>query len=530
MKLVRMHIHSAPGCGGLLDGLKLQFRQMLAGPSRLPFAPLCLIGANGAGKSQFLQVVAEVFQSLIHAVAADEERNDGNPGNLFEIEYLIQRGKSEPAWVRASRGAKKGIKMEVFNGEDWLVCDLTEKETRQLLPCKVVGYTSGANETLSLPFILSRSGYAADVAKQAIETPTSDVSISDPALMAIDYGTHLEVLVANLLLSEAAQRKALLVDAKLGDLNTFRCVVQLGHAKAPTGGVKLTHELAGFITQLRRCSTCNSFDPDSKTHTFDFYVSDETRKAFKYFWSSALLLYSAFHKLAMLNDLAISRKIRKRFERETKQQKFATRLPEPQDEEKVFRFEEVTFSARTKGKVVDYVSLSDGEHQLAQLLGTMSMISFADVLFLLDEPESHFNPQWRVKFLSNLLQLPTAGGKRNKDSSAARQDCVLTTHSPFVPSDMPRDNVFVFSKDGNTSKVRVRHPNIETFGATFDGILSDCFDIAPPMSDVPKAMITTLLASQDPGAIERGMATLGDSVDKVMLADRLRRLIKLQGV
>lgn len=29
-----------------------------------------------------------------------------------------------------------------------------------------------------------------------------------------------------------------------------------------------------------------------------------------------------------------------------------------------------------------------------------------DVLFLLDEPESHFNPQWRVKFISRLLDLP----------------------------------------------------------------------------------------------------------------------------
>ncbi len=529
MKLIRIHIDSAPGCGGLLDGLDLQFRQMLVGPSRLPFAPICLVGANGAGKSQFLQVVAEIFQSLIHAVAPIEERNDGNPGILFEVQYLIQGGKSEPTLVRASRSAKKGIKIEVSEDEEWLVCDLAKKETRQLLPCKVVGYTSGANETLSLPFLLSRSGYAADVAKQAIEAPMSDAAISDPTLMSIDYGTHLEVLVANLLLGETIQRNALLADAKLGELNTFRCVVQLGHAKAPTGGVKLTRELAGFIDQLQRCSTCNAFDPDSKTYTFDFYVGDETRKAFKYFWSSALSLYSAFHKLAMLNDLAISRKIRKRFQKETKQQKFATRLPEPQDEEKVFRFEEVTFSVRTKGKVVDYVSLSDGEHQLAQLLGTMSMISFADVLFLLDEPESHFNPQWRVKFLSNILQLPTAGGKRSKNSNAARQDCVLTTHSPFVPSDMPRDNVFVFSKVGSPSKVTVRHPNIETFGATFDGILSDCFGIAPPMSDVPRVMITTLLSSKDPEAIERGMATLGDSVDKVMLADRLRQLIKLKG-
>ena len=228
----------------------------------------------------------------------------------------------------------------------------------------------------------------------------------------------------------------------------------------------------------------------------------------------------------MLNDLAIPKKTRDRFKRETQHRRFASRLPEPQDEDKVFRFEQVTFSARNHKAIVDYVSLSDGEHQLAQLLGTMCMLSFPGVLFLLDEPESHFNPKWRVKFLSRVLDLPTSFGRRADSGGAAHQDFILTTHSPFVPSDMPRERVFIFKKGMAADGITVSNPEIETFGTTFDSILAECFEIKPPISDVPRARIAELRESEDPQKIEAGLAELGDSVEKLLLADRLRQLQK----
>ncbi|ASE39923.2 hypothetical protein CEP68_10635 [Brevundimonas vesicularis] len=78
------------------------------------------------------------------------------------------------------------------------------------LPSLIVGYTSGDNETLSLPFFVSRSGYATDVAQAATfkggRSKTPGV-VADNRLLLIDYSTHLEVLVANLLL--AAQESCL---------------------------------------------------------------------------------------------------------------------------------------------------------------------------------------------------------------------------------------------------------------------------------------------------------------------------------
>lgn len=540
MKLTRVHIIKAATCGGLLDGLDIALRGEPGGSER--FDPLCLVGPNGAGKSQFLQVVAEAFQTTFHACAPDEERAPGNEGLQFEIEYYIRpAGARKAVLIRLSRKddgkRRSALRVDRKEGLDWVECPVGDARTRALLPTRVIGYTSGDNETLSLPFLVSRSGYAEAVATQALtrKSGAKQKPVQDTRLMLVDYGTHLEVLVANLVLGSLSERSALLQEAKLNDIHSFRCVVQLAHSAAPkigsrrgvgTGGkgVQLTAELEGYIDKLKRCSTCHSYAEKSETYIFDFLVTDDTRAAFAYFWSASIDLYSALHKLSMLNDLAIPKAARERLRRDIKSRRFASRLPEPQDEDRVFRFEQVRFLPKTGDGVVDYVSLSDGEHQLAQILGTMCMASSADALFLLDEPESHFNPQWRVKFTSRLLDLPTANGKRSGSRSAsARQDCLITTHSPFVPSDMRRENVLIFKKSKGVEVVR---PGIETFGATFDTILEECFDVSPPMSEVPRREIADLMETQDTDKIRAGVARLGDSVEKVFLLDRLRQLSK----
>ena len=540
MKLLRVHVISAATCGGLLDGLDVQLRQFVAESE--PFPPLCLIGPNGAGKSQFLQAVAEIFQTAAHAIVPGDERVDANSELEFDVEYLIRpaRARSD-VHVRITRTTQEGgrRRMAIFTktAEGWAECDIRAAETALLLPSKVVGYTSGGNETLSLPFLLSRSGYAADVARQALKETSDGAAIPDTRLMLVDYHTHLEVLVANLLLGTKPQRTALLADARVDDLHSFRCVIQLAHSAVPRTrravqkgagrkGVQLTAELEEYLTRLRRCATCYNYDENTETYTFDFFVTNETRSGVAHFWESALELYTALHKLAMLNDLAIPKTSRERFRKDVKARRFASRLPEPQDEDKVFRFERVNFVSSGTSAIVDYVSLSDGEHQLTQLLGTFCMVSFPGVLFLLDEPESHFNPQWRVKFVSRLLDLPTSGGVRRETSGVARQECLLTTHAPFVPSDMPRERVFIFSKDSQTGKVAVRHPDIETYGTTFDTVLEECFGVRPPIAKESLAEIDGLMKSEDPEAIRKGMDRLGESVEKAFVADRLRQLVQ----
>ena len=540
MKLLRVHVISADTCGGLLDGLDVWFRSPIMA-EYFDFDPLCLIGPNGSGKSQFLQVITEIFQSVYHACIPDEERLESNPDLQFEIEYLIRtEGAKDPVHILISRQSVNRRRPQFTiikkKKDEWEDCDLTAKSTQELLPKKVIGYTSGENETLSLPFLVSRSGYADEVGRTALSDDTQ-AQVADTRLMLIDYGTNLEVVVSNLLMNDGSQLKALLDDVRLKDLHSFRCIIQLAHSAVPKlpsrkrseskrKGVQLTPELEKYLDQLQRCATCYNYDEKEERYVFDFWVNDQTKAAFRYFWQSTLELYTSLHKLAMLNDLAIPKVTRERFRRDTRSRRFASRLPEPQDEDKVFRFDQVQFISSEKEKVVEYVSLSDGEHQLLQILGIFSMLSFSNVLFLLDEPELHLNPSWRVKFVSRLLDLPTKGGRRNveRKNQVGEQDCLLTTHAPFVPSDMARDKIFIFGKENGN--VKVEHPNVETFGTTFDTILEECFSVRPPISGVSRQEIEALMKSEDPEEIKKGMDRLGHSVEKVFLADHLQQVQK----
>jgi predicted ATP-binding protein involved in virulence len=98
----------------------------------------------------------------------------------------------------------------------------------------------------------------------------------------------------------------------------------------------------------------------------------------------------------------------------------------------------------------------------------------------------------------------------------------MTTHAPFVPSDMPRERVFIFTKE--MGEIKVRHPGIQTFGSRFDSILEECFGVRPPISGLSRAEIKRLMASNDVDEVRDGISRLGNSVDKVFLVDKLKRL------
>lgn len=530
MRLRLLKIEKSAAGGGLFDGAEIWFGREMDGKTNEPLAPLCLIGPNGSGKSQFLQLIAEIFQAAWHEHAPNEERRSANEEVLFDLAYMIAPdGSDNPETVRLVRTikGKKVGPIELIRGEDEVIKAGTP-EFGKYLPSMIIGYTSGDNETLSLPFLASRSGYADDVARAALgDNP--DKSVPDNRLMLIDYATNLEVLFANLMLGSKHVRGEILRHASLGDLASCRCVVRLAHsivpkapkkqaAKSKRKGIQLTAELEEIIDRLKKIATCWNVEEKTETYTFDFFITEATREAFGYFWEGAFPLYKSLHKLALLNDLAIPKPTRERLKREIKDRRFASRPPQPQQEQMVFAFEEVKFWPEDRSAAaVDYVSLSDGEHQQALVLGTYAMVQDSNAVFLLDEPESHFNPKWRVKFFQRLLDM--TGDRGN-------QDVLLTTHAPFVPSDMPREQVMIFSRNQDTGKVEVIEPQIETFGATFDRILETCFNIRPPNSYIAEEQIEALLKSDNVAEVEAGFHELGPSSGKALVADHLRRLKK----
>jgi restriction system-associated AAA family ATPase len=542
VKLLSANIIETELSGGLLNGLNVPLRA----PGVREFAPLCLVGPNGSGKSQFLQSLAEAFQVAYHDLEGVEnraEREIANAQLVFEIEYEISPGLGRPprkVKITNHRTDGKRAKLpkaliQVHDGGEWRM--VNADEAIGLLPASIVAYTSGDNETMSAPFMVSRSAYASAVQKAAFGN--ASVSPQKPRLTLIDRETHQEVLLAILLISDETTRKAVLEASRVRDLHSLQLVVQLAHSAArgnkrtpprqiELDGIRfnigersktqLTDELECYLEKLKRCATCWDYEQKPERYTFDFCCDAATRDAFRDFWFTSLDLYEALHKLAMLNDLVIDRRSKQMYADSLRSGKLAARLAEPQEIDKIFQILNVKLWAVNGGAVIDYIGLSDGEHQNAQILGMFAMYNQPNLLFLLDEPESHFNPEWRVQFLTRILDVPSPHHSR------LEQDCLLTTHSPFMPSDLDREQVLIFERKEEGPKIEVNRPSRQTFGATFDSIVQSCFKVSPPISNQARERIKELLASNSEQELEQGLTDIGDSVKRAFIADRLRQV------
>jgi len=84
-----------------------------------------------------------------------------------------------------------------------------------------------------------------------------------------------------------------------------------------------------------------------------------------------------------------------------------------------------------------------------------------DILFLLDEPDISLHPQWQKEYIHQLI--------RTFKNVTKKIHFVVTSHSPFILSDLPKENVIFLEKGKQVA------PKIETFGANIHTLLSHGF-------------------------------------------------------
>jgi len=138
-------------------------------------------------------------------------------------------------------------------------------------------------------------------------------------------------------------------------------------------------------------------------------------------------------------------------------------------------------------------------------------------LFLLDEPETHFNPDWRANFISRLRQCLPGNGE-------FAQEMLTTTHTPFLISDSKPEKVLVFAKDKATGAVSIVPPGFNTFGASINKItMSKVFGKRETIGGHAQALLGAMRTRFEQGTEDKeALITeihqqLGDSVEKVLL-------------
>ncbi|MBF6650924.1 AAA family ATPase [Methylobacter sp. BlB1] len=140
--------------------------------------------------------------------------------------------------------------------------------------------------------------------------------------------------------------------------------------------------------------------------------------------------------------------------------------------------------------------LSEGEQQLLTVLGLLKFTGGKDSLFLLDEPDTHLNPSWAVKYLKFLRDFVP-----NHEIS----HLLMVTHHPLAIAELEKQQVQVMWRDAQY-QVHAQEPEESPRGMGINLILrSDMFGLKTTLDDITQEKLTARnkLASKDKLSQER---------------------------
>jgi restriction system-associated AAA family ATPase len=181
MKLIRLKLNDK--FRSLQVGFEVNFLRQLDFYKAEEFNPYVLAGLNGSGKSNILEVLAAIFYHIdcIYLDTKPEsfevDDDDGNPigfdakqslPGAYELEYFIQVPEINNSMRSAGLAHISIIKLSAkqpsvrwlnradFDEFDGDAVELSRVEVKNFLPTYILGYSSGENEILSLPFFKMR--------------------------------------------------------------------------------------------------------------------------------------------------------------------------------------------------------------------------------------------------------------------------------------------------------------------------------------------------------------------------------------
>lgn len=158
---------------------------------------------------------------------------------------------------------------------------------------------------------------------------------------------------------------------------------------------------------------------------------------------------------------------------------------------------------------------SDGEFLLVGRYGLLLLLrEHENCLVLFDEPETHFNDQWKVHLVYDLARI--------FDSTPAQ--VVIATHSDITLSDADREAVSILdpARQADGPVTRGRRPPLSPLGAERSGISAAVFGIDPAMGKKAMEEIDEAITSRDRVAIEETLERVGPGYQQFRLHQALR--------
>lgn len=568
MKLLKLKIGNIPDTfRSLHPGFEINFHSLNDKKSMEQFRPFCFAGLNGSGKSNVLEALSSIFYHLEICVARylpesikdsnNFQRNVCSP-DAFTLEYLI--GEPNIGSEYHYENFQKVIIYKVVNSEPRMFIqsfpfdnknlNLEEislipsvnrnsaAEGKRYLPDHVVGYSSGENEILSLPFIKSRLVHL-DEYKQATKDNYEEYSEPENSLIYIDNNMSQAVLLSCLLFEDEDTLKPIRKQARILGLRSFRMTINLYQFEFQNKNENILNLLERPLKQIEKLKNCASFFYHSRdVLILDFFIDEnqpisEMKTAFRENFNSSFELFQLFRLLYELNSHFIDEETKE----DVYQSKgFYTDVKLPEGSKVFFHFEEYFITKKIKGtgEIKDLLlrEFSDGEHQFLHTVGICLLLKDRRALLLLDEPETHFNPSWRAKFVKILNDSITLCTAKTHTNVHSLKDILLTSHSPFIISDCLPDNVVFFDRDKKTKLVQAKKASelgINTYGTSVEIILNELFGYDQSIGDLSNAELEginfkNIKTKEKIEEVKIKLRKLGESIEKDMVLAQLNRI------
>lgn len=139
----------------------------------------------------------------------------------------------------------------------------------------------------------------------------------------------------------------------------------------------------------------------------------------------------------------------------------------------------------------DFGTYSTGEREL--LVQTSTILSsivhnsksedktFTNIIFL-DEYEKFLHPEWMRSYLQYMVDF------FDKSTICSNVQFIINTHSPYLLSDLPKENIILIEKDKETGKRAVKKSNYG-FASNYYDIMSDNFFLDDTIGEFAKQKI-----------------------------------------
>ncbi|TDP02194.1 AAA family ATPase [Flavobacterium sp. 245] len=177
---------------------------------------------------------------------------------------------------------------------------------------------------------------------------------------------------------------------------------------------------------------------------------------------------------------------------------------------------------------INWLGISSGQKAYLNLFSSiydeLKYTRQENLLLCIDEGDLYLHPKWQIEFFDKLLKvLPTI--------YLGRIQLVLTSHSPFLLSDLPKQNITILDREFNNSTIDGIRLKTNTFGGNLYDLYSEPFFLGNKRtSDFAYDKIKILIESAESKLLssteKKELLKLSDLLGDEIIQFRINKLLQ----